>query len=251
MNTEALTVGEVAGLANVTIRTLHHYDEIGLVVPERTSSGYRIYGGPQIDRLQEVLFFRELGFTLDDITRIVGEPTYARESALLRQRKLLEAKTERLIAMLEAIDQAIESDTTGEIMNYEERLEVFGDFDPAEYEDEAKERWGDSDAYKQSVKRTSQYTKDDWLQNKVEVREIYAAFVTLMSNGVPPASAEAADVVERHRSHISHWYYDCSKEIHAGLGEMYVADPRFTKNIDKHGEGLAAYMSEAIAAASN
>ena len=251
MNTTALTVGEVARLANVTIRTLHHYDEIGLVVPERSDSGYRIYGGPQIDRLQEVLFFRELGFSLEDITAIVGEPTYARESALLRQRKLLEAKTERLLAMLDAIDRAIQTDTTGESMNYEEKLEVFGDFDPTEYEDEAKERWGDSDAYKQSVKRTSQYTKDDWLRNKAEVSEIYAAFVALMSNGVPPASDQAAQVVERHRAHISEWYYDCSTEIHAGLGQMYVADARFTKNIDKHGEGLAAYMSEAIAAASS
>lgn len=136
-------------------------------------------------------------------------------------------------------------------MNYEEKLEAFGDFDPAEYEDEAKERWGDSDAYKQSVKRTSQYTKDEWVRNKAEVSEIYAAFVALMSNGVPPESDHAAAVVERHRAHISEWYYDCSKEIHAGLGQMYVADPRFTKNIDKHGEGLAAYMSEAIAAASS
>ncbi len=251
MITKTLTVGDVARLANVTIRTLHHYDEIGLVVPERSDSGYRIYGVPQIDRLQEVLFFRELGFSLKDITSIVGEPTYARESALIRQRKLLEAKTERLMAMLDAIDRAIETDTTGEIMNYEEKLEVFGDFDPAEYEDEAKERWGDSDAYKQSVKRTSQYTKDDWLRNKAEVSEIYAAFMNLMRAGIPPASDQAAEVVERHRAHISHWYYDCSKEIHAGLGQMYVADPRFTKNIDKHGEGLAAYMSDAIAAASS
>ena len=251
MNTTALTVGQVAGLASVTIRTLHHYDEIGLVVPERSESGYRIYGGPQIDRLQEVLFFRELGFSLEDITSIVGGPTYARESALLRQRKLLEVKTERLMALLDAIDQAIRTETSGETMNYEEKLEVFGDFDPAEYEDEAKERWDDSDAYKQSVKRTSQYTKDDWLRNKAEVSEIYAAFVTLMSNGVPPASVQAAEVAERHRAHISEWYYDCSKGIHAGLGQMYVADPRFTKNIDKHGEGLAAYMSDAIAAASS
>ena len=251
MSTETLTVGEVAKLANVTVRTLHHYDEIGLVVAGRSDNGYRFYRAPQIDRLQEVLFFRELGFSLEDITRIVGEPTYSREGALLRQRKLLEAKTERLLAMLDAVGQAIKTDTAGETMNYEEKLEVFGDFDPTEYEDEAKERWGDTDAYKQSVKRTSRYTKEDWLRNKAEVSEIYAAFVALMNDAVSPASDQAAEVVERHRAHISEWYYDCSKEIHAGLGEMYVADPRFTKNIDKHGEGLAAYMSEAIAAASS
>ncbi len=249
MTNEKLTVGAVARLAKVTIRTLHHYDEIGLVVPERTSSGYRLYGPAQVDRLQEVLFFRELGFGLDEIIRIVEEPSYARQSALHRHKKLLEAKTGRLKSMLDAIDRAIESDTTGEPMNYEEKLEIFGDFDPADYEDEAKDRWGESTAYRQSVKRTGQYTKDDWLRNKSEVNEIYAAFVSLLTKGVLPESAEAGAVVERHRAHISEWYYDCSKEIHAGVGQMYVADDRFTKNIDKNGEGLARYMSDAIAAA--
>lgn len=249
MSIETLTVGAVAGLAKVTIRTLHHYDEIGLVVPERTSGGYRLYGPAQIDRLQEVLFFRELGFGLDEITRIVEEPTYARQSALRRHKKLLEAKAERLMSMLNAIDRAIESDVSGEPMNYEEKLEVFGDFDPAEYEEEAKERWGESDAYQQAAQRTSQYTKEDWLRNKAEMNEIYAAFVSLMTDGVAPENAEAAAVVERHRAHITEWYYDCSKEIHAGLGQMYVADARFTKNIDKYGEGLAQFMSDAIAAA--
>ena len=249
MSNETLTVGAVARLAKVTIRTLHHYDEIGLVVPERTSSGYRLYGLAQVDRLQEVLFFRELGFRLDEIIRIVEEPSYARQSALRQHKKLLEAKTGRLRSMLDAIDRAIESDTTGEPMNHKEKLEIFGDFDPADYEDEAKDRWGESAAYRQSVNRTSHYTKDDWLRNKAEVNEIYAAFVSLLTKGVAPESAEARAVVERHRAHISEWYYDCSKEIHAGLGQMYVADVRFTKNIDKNGEGLARYMSDAIAAA--
>lgn len=135
-------------------------------------------------------------------------------------------------------------------MNYGEKLEGFGAFDPSAYEEEAKERWGDSDAYRQSTKRTSKYTEDDWTAIQDEIAEIYAAFVALMDQDMPSDSPQATHLAERHRAHISRWFYDCSSEIHAGLGQMYVADIRFTKNIDKHGEGLAAYMSEAIAASS-
>ncbi|MBK5266529.1 MAG: TipAS antibiotic-recognition domain-containing protein [Acidimicrobiia bacterium] len=135
-------------------------------------------------------------------------------------------------------------------MNYEEKLEVFGDFDPSKYEEEVKERWGDSDAYRQSTKRTNKYTKEDWTAIKAEIAEIYATFVDLMHEGLPSDSPQATQLAERHRAHISRWFYDCSKQIHAGLGQMYVADIRFTKNIDKRGEGLAVYMSEAIAASS-
>lgn len=249
METEqTLTVGQVAGLAGVTVRTLHHYDEIGLVVPDRTATGYRQYGATQIDRLQEVLFFRELGFGLDEIARIMREPTYERATTLRRQRDLLETKSRHLRSMLRALDTAIHNETSGETMNYEEKLEVFGDFDPSEYEEEVKERWGDSDAYRQSTKRTNKYTKEDWTAIQAEIAEIYAAFVALMQQGVPSNSPPATQLAERHRAHISRWFYDCSREIHAGLGQMYVADIRFTRNIDRQGEGLAVYMSEAIAA---
>ena len=133
-------------------------------------------------------------------------------------------------------------------MTNEEMLEVFGDFDPSRYEEEARQRWGDTEAYRESARRTRRYGKADWERIKEEGAEIDNAFLALMARGVPATDPSAAEVAERHRAHISRWFYECTPEIHAGLGQMYVADPRFTESIDRAGPGLAAYMSEAFAA---
>jgi hypothetical protein len=146
------------------------------------------------------------------------------------------------------IDAVVEAGKRGTRMTNEEMLEVFGDFDPSQYEHEARERWGDTDAYKQSARRTARYTKADWQQIGREDGEINAAFVALMDAGTPADSVAAMDLAERHRGHISKWFYECTPEIHAGLGQMYAADPRFTQNIDRATPGLARYMSDAIAA---
>jgi len=249
MNTEtALTVGQIADLAGVTIRTLHHYDKIGLIQPShRTQSGYRMYDGAAINRLQEVMFFRELDFSLEDIRAILDQPTYERTDALHRQRDLLEAKAGLILNLIDAVERSIAAEQEGAPMTNEEKLEVFGDFDPSEHEAEVEQRWGATVEYAQSIKRTKDYGKADWEIINAENAEIYAQFVGLMPAGAK--TPEARDVVERHRQHISRWYYDCSPQIHAGLGQMYIADERFTENIDKTAEGLAAFMAEAFAAA--
>jgi DNA-binding transcriptional MerR regulator len=246
---DEMTVGQVARIAGVTVRTLHHYDAIGLVVPTtRTDAGYRLYGSAQVERLQEVLFFRELGLGLDQIREMVGRPGYERAAALSRQRAMLEAKAERVLQMIDAVDTAIGASERGVTMSAEDMLEVFGDFDPTEYEDEARERWGATAAHRESQRRVASYTKGDWGTIAAEAAEINDAFLGLMAAGTPAESADAIAVAERHRAHISRWFYECSPEVHRGLGEMYVADPRFTENIDKAGEGLAGYMSQAILA---
>lgn len=246
---DELTIGQVARMAGVTVRTLHHYDSIKLVVPSsRSSNGYRQYGSAAVARLQEVLFYRELEFPLEEIKAIVDQPGYERGAALQQHRVLLEGRAERVFAMLEAVDRAINSERSGVNMTNEEMLEVFGGFDPSEHEAEAKGRWGHSDAYRESARRTASYTKDDWTAIGREVDDIYAGLVELMTAGIPVESAAAAGLVDRHRAHISRWFYDCTPEIHRGLGEMYAADPRFQDNIDTAGTGLAAYLSEAIAA---
>ena len=249
MAQQGLTIGAVARLAGVTVRTLHHYDRIGLVVPsERTDGGYRLYGHRQVERLQEVLLFRELGFGLDEIRRIVDQPSYDRAAALARQRALLVERADHLQALIEAVDAALDAETRGTRMTDEEMLEVFGGFDPSRYEEEVKQRWGDTEAYRESARRTSRYTKADWERIKQEGAEVNDAFLALMRAGIPATSPEAGQVAERHRAYISRWFYECTPEIHAGLGQMYVADPRFTGSIDRAGPGLAAYMSQAIAA---
>ena len=243
------TVGDIARMAGISVRTLHHYDEIGLLRPDRRSdAGYRIYGPSDVERLQHILFYRELGLPLEEIQRVMNEPGFDRTIALRRQRDLMVAKVGHLGRMIDAIDTALTSDERKIVMDAEESLSVFGDFDPAEYEDEARERWGHTDAYKESVRRTATYTKDDWERIGAESQQINDAFLQLMSAGVPSDSAEAMSIAERHRAHISRWFYECSPEVHVGLGEMYVLDPRFTQNIDTAGDGLAHYMSDAILA---
>ena len=246
---ENLTVGRLARMAGVSVRTLHHYDEIGLLTPNgRSANGYRHYGRAEVARLQEVLFFRELGFSLEAIKAIVETPGYDRRAALEQHRALLERRTEHMLAMLEAVDRAIGAETKGVAMTNEEMLEVFGDFDPAEYAAEAEQRWGGTDAYRESARRTASYTKSDWEAIRREADAINAGFLKLMAAGDTAHGEAAAALVDRHRAHITKWFYECTPEIHQGLGQMYVADQRFQKNIDKAGEGLAAYMSEAIAA---
>lgn len=246
---QSLTVGELARAADISVRTLHHYDELGLVAASnRSEGGYRLYGPEAVDRLQEVLFFRELGFGLEAIKDIVNGPDYERADVLARQRRLIEGRAERLLDMMESLDKAIEAERQGIEMSTDEKLEIFGEFDPEAHADEATARWSRTDAYKQSAGRTGSYARADWEKVGEENRQINEALLALMDAGHPATHSDAMDLAEAHRNHISTLFYECSYEIHAGLGEMYLADERFRTNIDKAGEGLAEYLAAAIAA---
>ena len=243
------TVGEVARIAHVSVRTLHHYDEIGLLEPSgRSDAGYRLYDDDDLQRLQQVLLFRELGFDLAHIEEIMDDPGFDRREALLGQRELLETRATQLLAMVGAVDQALRHEEKGTTMSTEDMFEVFGDFDPGEHEAEAEERWGDSDAYAESARRTSRYTKRDWQRYKDESDEISGAIAALMDEGVAADDPRAMDAVERARLQIDHWFYPCSRRMHAELGKMYVADPRFTATYEKIRPGMAQYTCDATAA---
>lgn len=249
----AWTVGEAAELSKVSIRTLHHYDEIGLLAPSaRTDAGYRLYEHGDLERLHQILLFRELGFALDDIRRVMLDPTFDRAEALRAQRTLLAEKVRRTEAMLAAIDTALAASETGDTMTDQDRAEMFGElfdgFDRADYEEEVRERWGDTNTYKQSAERTKRYTKDDWARLATEREANTAAFVALMDAGVPADSPEAMELAELKRQTISTWFYDCPVEFYANMACIWVNDPRFTKNIDKAREGLAAYSYAAVQA---
>ena len=242
MSLPSLKVSEVARLAGISVRTLHHYDERGLVRPSaRSDAGYRLYAPADLERLQQVLFFRELGFPLEEIQRIVADPDFDVAAALRMQRRLLTERAERVAALLAAVDAAIDAHEKGTTMTSEERLQVFGDFDPAQYEAEARETWGDTDAYKESARRAKKHTPDDWKRIAAELQTIFADLATLAQRGVAPTEAAAMDVAERHRAHVSRWFYPCPPALHQGLGELYVNDARFQDNIDRHHAGLAAY----------
>lgn len=186
------TIGEVAALAHVTVRTLHNYDELGLLAPsERSESGYRLY-------------------SYDDV-------------ALAAHRN----------------GTPIEETT------------MFDGFDPTEYEDEARERWGHTDAYQESMRRTQAYGEAQWNEIRRESEPIMRELIGLMRAGSPADGPAARALAERHREHISRWFYPCSPQMHRGLAEMYVADERFTRTYESEAEGLAAYFHDAIIANAN
>jgi DNA-binding transcriptional MerR regulator len=247
------TVGEAATISKVSVRTLHHYDRIGLLSPSaRSESGYRLYDSEDLERLHQVLVFRELGFSLDDIRRIMLDASFDHAEALRAQRSLLAEKARRIETTLAAIDAALATTAEGETMTDQERADMFGElfdgFNPDDYEEEVQERWGDTDAYKQSAERTKRYGKAEWEQIKAEMDENTAGFVALMDAGVPADSPEAMALAEAKRVHISKWFYDCPVEFYVNMASIWVNDPRFTKNIDKAKPGLAAYSYAAVQA---
>src|SRR4051812_22179582 len=188
--TRCYTVGQLAKLAHVTVRTLHHYDAIGLLRPSRrTASGYRLYGPDDLERLQQVLLYRELDFPLDAIARLVLDPDFDRREALTVQRDELERRARRLTALTTAIDAAIEALEGGTTMDDESMFEVLGDFDPAAHEIEVRERWGETDAYAESARRTARYTKEDWSAIKAQADDIVAGLADAFDAGSDPASA--------------------------------------------------------------
>ncbi len=244
----AFTVSEVARFAGVTVRTLHHYDEVGLLAPNgRSDAGYRLYDHSDLERLQEILFFRELGFRLDEIKAAMSDPGHDRLDALRRQRSLIDAKASHLRRMIDAIDEAIAAHERGITMNENDMFEVFGDFDPRVHEAEVEERWS-GELLDESRRRTSQYTKDQWAEAMAEGEAVTNDFATAMRAGRPADGTEAMAIAERHRLQIDRWFYPCTYEIQVGLGEMYVQDPRFTATYDKVQPGLAAYIRDAIVA---
>ncbi|WP_369224262.1 MerR family transcriptional regulator [Streptomyces sp. R39] len=246
------SVGQVAGFAGVTVRTLHHYDEIGLLVPgERSTAGHRRYGDRDLDRLQKILFYRELGFPLDEVAALLdGQATGKTDppAHLRRQHELLTARIEKLQKMAAAVEHAMEARRMGINLTPEERFEVFGDKDPEQYAEEAERRWGGTEAYAESQRRAARYTKADWQRMKAEVDDWSARYAALVNAAEPAAGERAMDMAEEHRRHISAWFYDCPHETHRCLAAMYVSDERFKAFYDSMAPGLAEHLKEAIEA---
>ena len=242
-------VADVARVSGVSIRALHHYDAIGLLVPTgRTDAGYRLYTGTDLLRLQQILIGRELGFPLEEIKRSLDDPQFDHRQALLEQRRRLESKAQALEGMLHAVDAALAvagRDPNGGVMDTKE---LFNGFDPSKYEAEAQERWGETDGYRQSIRRTKGYTPEDWKRQQAEQGAIYADAAAAMRRGVEPTAPAALEIAERHRLSIDKWFYPCSHAMHAGLADMYEADDRFRASIDAAGAGLTTFLAAAIRA---
>ncbi len=240
------TVGQVADLLGVTVRTLHHYDDIGLLTPsERSAAGYRLYTEGDLTRLQQVVVYRRLEMPLDQIAAVLGDGEEA-SAHLRRQREVVMTRLGELHELVTAIDRALEREMTDQPATREDMRELFGDGFKDEYQQEAEERWGDSDRWKQSQARTSGYTKSDWEGVKAEQDAVNAEFVAAMQSGEPATSEMAMHAAERSRRQIHDHFYDLDHDFHRNLGDMYVADARFAKTYDDLAPGLAQYVRDAI-----
>jgi MerR family transcriptional regulator, thiopeptide resistance regulator len=242
------TVGEVAHLASVTVRTLHHYDEIGLLTPSvRTTAGYRQYDEADLERPHRILGYRELGFSLEEIADILAEAVDMAEH-LRRQHALLTERIARLQRMATIVERTLEAHMAGINLTPEEIFEIFGEVDPTERAVEAEERWGATDAYSESRRRIGTYGKAQWVHIKTEADAIQRRLALDFQSGAAADSTEAMDAVEQHRAHIANWFYDVPYQMHRGLGELYITDPRFIANYENVAPGLAQWVHDAIQA---
>lgn len=249
MNAKRYTVSQVARMANVTVRTLHHYDEIGLLVPsERAPNGYRYYHHAELERLHQILLLRELEFSLEAIGEVLAAPEAERRAALAGQRDRLGERMRRTGAVLRAIDATLEAMNEERAMDTTRLFEGFESFDHAEYEAEAEERWGTTDAWRESRRRTKTYGEKQWAEIKREGDDIWARLAALMRSGAAPTGPEALALAEEHRKHIARWFYDCSPAFHAGLADMYEADDRFQAFFETWGEGFTEFVTRVFRA---
>lgn len=246
MGEKVYRVTELSRIAGVTVRTLHHYHDIGLLVPSgRSDAGYREYSEDDLLRLHEILVGRELGMPLAHIHRMLDDPGYDRRRALLDQRARLAERARRTQTLLRSVDRALRALQGEKLM---EPKDIFDGFDPAEYEDEVKERWGNTEAYAESARRTKGYTADDWRRIKAESNEILAALAEKKADGEVADATPCMDLAEQYRLHIDRWFYPCSHGMHATVAGLYTGDPRFQANLDKFGDGVAAFLADAIRA---
>jgi DNA-binding transcriptional MerR regulator len=225
-------VKDVARISGLSIRALHHYDEVGVLVPRHRSDGnYRLYDEDDLLRLQQILIGRELGLSLDEIRQSLDDPTFDKRDALVRQRAELERRAHQTAGMIRAVDAALallDGEATGGVMD----ATMFDGFDPAKYEDETKAKWGDTEAYRESARRTKRYSRDDWHAIRAEQAAIFADLVAAMRAGAAASEPHVMAIAERHRMAMDRWFYPCSAAMHRGLADMYEADRRYDETTD-------------------
>ncbi|MFD0273954.1 MerR family transcriptional regulator [Kitasatospora sp. NPDC127111] len=247
------SVGQVSGFAGVTVRTLHHYDRCGLLSPsERSPAGYRRYSGSDLARLQQILFYRELGFPLDEIATILADPQANALDHLRARREALSEQITRLQKLVDVAERAIEVQRTGVELTPEERFEVFGDvvFDLS-YATDAHLKWGEGEGHQQALARAASHSKEDWRRLMAEAAAWRHQLLAAFAEGAAPDGERVLELAEEHRRHIGRWFTPCPPEMHRRIAEDYEADARAFALVVPPADqrpGLACYLRTAIEA---
>lgn len=240
------TVGRVAELLGVSVRTLHHWESLGLVTASRTAGGYRTYAADDVARLQRVVRYRELGVPLAAVAELLdeGSPSGGLE-ALHRQRAELLDRLDRTRDTLAAVDRLIEATERGTTLTAQEQAALFGaDWDPS-WPGQARERWGDTPQWRQHAERAADRSTADWAALAERVEALEADLVAAFRAGTAPGSERAADLAERHRASVAE-HFDCTHSMHVCLARSYVEDARFREHYDRREPGLATWLRAVV-----
>ncbi|WP_339289291.1 MerR family transcriptional regulator [Paenibacillus sp. FSL E2-0201] len=248
-DTTEYTVQKLAELAGISTRTLRYYDEFGILKPARiNSSGYRIYGRAEVDLLQQILFYRELGLSLERIKAIMTEPSFDGAKALREHHDKLLEKRHQLDLLIANVEQTLAHQEGRMTMSDAEKFEGFKqklvDDNEKKYGQEIREKYGDS-TVDQSNKKLKGMTEEQYATIQQLEEEMFETLVQAMEHG-DPASVLAQKSADLHRQWLSFYWDSYSKEAHAGVAQMYVDDERFTKYYDKRSPGLAAFLRDAV-----
>ncbi|WP_243225596.1 MerR family transcriptional regulator [Microbacterium sp. CIAB417] len=243
---EHLTVGEVASMVGVSVRTLHHWDNVGLMRPEsRTTSGYRAYSAADVARVHRVLVYQELGFGLTQIAAILDDPTVDESAQLREQRGLLEDRIRRLRQMADAIDRVLDSQAAGIRLTAQQQAEIFGSGWREDWADAARQRWGESDEWLQFERNAMSSSESDRKRMQEQGEALYAEMAEAKRSGVEPGTESANLLAEQHRMMVSQ-LFDCTHSMQVCLGRTYAGDERFSAFFAEREPGLAAWLAEVI-----
>lgn len=251
MNPSPLSPGELAQRAGVTVRTLHHYEALGLLAPLRSGAGHRRYREADVERLLRIVWLRRLGFALERIGPLLAADAAAQQAEMRAHRSALEADARAAAARLQALDRVILDlqPPRSHAMNLQHLTPPRPEPDAPPFADEAQARWGATPQWATAEQRRKARTPADVVAMQAEEAALLRDWAALMQAGAAPDGEAALALVERHRSHIHGWHYPCSREMHAQLATLYTADERFAAHFDRVAAGLAAFVAAGIAAA--
>lgn len=239
------SVRELADLAQISVRTLHYYDSEGLLKPKRGANGYRLYGETELLRLQQILFYKELEFSLTEISRILSRPNFDVRVALTEQRALITAKHQRLTSLLATIDQTLNKLNGTASMSDKDLYVGLTKEEEKTYGDEAEARWGHTEAHRQSVNRYGRLSAVEKQAIGRAGQELLKELASHMQE--PPESEIVQGLIARHYEGLR-VFYDPSIQLYRGLAEMYVSDSRFIRYFDSVSPGLAPFLRQAMLA---